>query len=87
LANAVFPQPAPDPDSNVFKPEPMMHLNGQAMQHLSILKEVKAKVAHALHHRISRRVSTGRLSQQAADILQELISSRLVRPVSISLQR
>lgn len=44
VAEPVLPQPAPDPDSNVFKPEPLLHLHGQAMQHLAILKEMRTKV-------------------------------------------
>ncbi len=115
----VHPQPPRDPESSVFKPEPMLHLNGQAMQHLSILKEMRSKVgmkrsqttcrktclerqpstslarlrvfptqvAQTLRHRISRRVATGKLSQEASSALLKACLSRLAKPVSIALQR
>ncbi|GAX75884.1 hypothetical protein CEUSTIGMA_g3327.t1 [Chlamydomonas eustigma] len=87
LGAPVLPQPAPDPESHVFKPEPMLHLNGQAMQHLSILGRMRSKVAHALRRRISRRVTSGALSERAAEVLSTACLSKLAKPVSISLQR
>ena len=44
VANPVLPQPAPDPESHVFSPEPMFHLNGRAVTYLSLLKDMCNKV-------------------------------------------
>lgn len=45
------------------------------------------QVANTLKHRISRRVSAGKLTSQAAEAMQKAINSRLVKPVSLALQR